>query len=298
MVFISGILLGLHLLCMNISSAGPLLCIWLNRRSSSEDEKALGLRLAWDSFSLLIVGICLGLLIGAIGYLSGSVNWAGGLSLMRYKVTWGIAEIACSLAWNFGYWAWMKYRPPVTWLAGMAHAGLALLSATNLLYHFPPLMTIMAKVAHGEIALSEPIDASSFRTLIFSNEIWAHVFHIWFASIAVSAVYLIWLAENLRTPKVLQVFAARVALVTTLFQFGSGFWLLVALPPKQQSAVMGNNLLATLLLVVGIATGFHLLGQLANLAFGDDEKKLPRRVVYLTALTVILMSYVLQILRT
>ena len=63
------LLLASHLLCMNISSAGPLLCIWLvtrNDTSEANESQAMAVHLAMWSITLLIVGVLIGLAMGFV----------------------------------------------------------------------------------------------------------------------------------------------------------------------------------------------------------------------------------------
>ena len=77
------------------------------------------------------------------------------------------------------------------------HGSLALLAATNLLYHFPPLLTIMTMSAGGEIELAGEVDAATFRQLFSTPNVLAHTLHFWLASVAVSGVVVFWLARRL-----------------------------------------------------------------------------------------------------
>lgn len=287
------IFLSAHLLCMNVCSAGPLLCIWLNRKQATADSKAVGLDLAWHCLWLLAIGIVLGLLLGTTSWAFGDRDLLDALPLFRSKVLWGIAEIGCSFGWLWGYWAWLKWRPPTSTLTRILHASLPILSATNLLYHFPPLMTLLSQAANGDLVISEPLDSAAYRALVFTPHVMAHALHIWLASFAVSGVFLFWLTRNLTAPEPFYLLGSRVALVATLAQIGSGVWLLLATPADKQSQLLGSDLWTTGLLVVSILAAFQLLQQLAAMAFGDTEKKLARHCGWLMIATVTLMTAVL-----
>ena len=288
------VLLASHLLCMNVCSAGPLLCIWLNRKHATAESKQIGKALAWDGYWLLFVGVLFGLGLGTVCWASGDARLVETLPLLHSKVLWGIAEIGCSLVWAWCYWAWLQWRPPQRAIARFLHASLAVLSATNLLYHFPPLMTVMSQAASGEMVVSVPVDSSAYRALIFTPNVMAHSLHIWLASFAVSGVFLFWLARKLADPRGTCVFGARVALVATLAQLGSGSWLLVVTPPQKQSLLLGEDWVATGLLVASVLAAFKLLEKLAALAFGEPEPYLPRRCAWLMVLTVAMMAGALR----
>lgn len=275
---------------MNVCSAGPLLCIWLNRKHATSDSKTVGLGLAWHCYWLLFVGVLLGLLVGVTGWVNGDRELVDVLPLFRSKVLWGIAEIGCSLVWAWGYWAWLKWRPPTGRFARFLHASLAVLSSTNLLYHFPPLMTVMSQVASGDLIVIEPINSADYRALIFTPHIMAHSLHIWLASFAVSGIFLFWLARRLATPWPMIAHGARVALVATLAQIGSGIWLMLVTPANKQSMLLGEDWLATGLLVISMLSAFQMLQQLSALAFGETDEKLPRHCAILMVVTVTLMT--------
>ncbi len=282
---------------MNVCSAGPLICVWLNRKASPAAAKQCALKLAWASYWALVVGILFGITLGTLAWFTGDRKLVETLPLFRSKVNWGMAELGCSLVWTLGYWAWMKWRPPVGVLARWAHAGLAALTATNLLYHFPPLMTVMSKVASGELEVTSHVDSAAFRGLIYSPNVMAHTLHIWLASFAVTGVYLFWLARKLENPQPVFVTGARIALLATVAQLGSGLWLLVVIPPQKQSLLLGGNLLATGLLLLSMLAAFQLLQLLATLALGDFEEGLPKRIFQMMVVTVVLMSGTLHMLR-
>jgi len=292
------LLLAFHLMCMNVCSAGPLICVWLHRKASSPDAKLCALKLARSSYWALVVGILSGLTLGVLTWLSGDHTLVDTLPFFRSKVNWGIAELMCSLVWTLAYWAWMNWRPPVGALARFAHAGLAVLTATNLLYHFPSLMTVLSNVAAGDIEVTSHVDSRAFRTLIYSPNVLAHSLHIWIASFAVSGVYLFFLARKLDAPRPIFVTGARIALAATLAQIGSGFWLIIAIPPHQQSQLLGGNLWATGLLLLSMLAAFQLLQLLATLALGDFEEGLPKRIFKMMVVTVVLMSGTLHMLGT
>ena len=68
----SALVLSLHLIAVNIATMGPLVCVWLEMRARySADDMAdrLARRLAKICCQSLLVGIALGLVVGAIEWL-------------------------------------------------------------------------------------------------------------------------------------------------------------------------------------------------------------------------------------
>ena len=235
------VLLALHLLCMNVSSAGPLLCIWLHWRGTRNDDAGsvrMAREMAFWSVLSLVVGSLLGVAVGYLSMVSGDRRLVEILPLFRDKIGWGVLELLCSSVWMLGYWVWLKFLPPKRTVATWLHRSLAVLSATNLLYHFPPLLTVMAQTSRGRYQIDEPVTAAAFRRLIYTPEVLAHTSHFLLASIAVSGVFLWWLARRLDEPKPMYVQGARVALLATVLQIPAGIWLLTVIPAAAQSRLL------------------------------------------------------------
>jgi len=294
---------------MNVASGAPILCVWLARccrlrnngapqRGDDADTRAIVLRLALLANWALLAGALIGFVIGVTSHFAGTSELAGVIPLFRYKIGWALVELLTSTVWMFAYWWWYRYRPPVGAFARWSHCGLALLSATNLLYHFPTLLTVMSKSARGELPLSGRIDAAAFRQLAFRPDVLAHSVHFWLASIAVSGVFLFWqVADNERSRSTVLT-GARFACVATALQMPTGLWLLMVTPPESQSRMIGGEPLPSVLLITSIFGAFYLLQNLAAVSFGDIEKKLTRRCSWLLILIVLLMSATLHLIRS
>lgn len=294
---ISILLLSAHLLCMNVSSAGPVLCIWLAKDKQQRTAVQLAERLALASLCLLLVGTMLGLLLGWTTVIGGDRRLLEVLPFFRRKIGWGLLELLCSLTWLLGYWAWLKWRPPRSRLAGICHAGLAVLSTTNLLYHFPPLLTVMSKAASGEIEISEPVDAAAFRSLFCTPNVLAHSLHFVWASFAVSGVYLFSLAKRMQDPSAFLAFGARIALATTVMQLPTGLWLVLTTSPLSQARLVGGEVLPTMLFGASVLAAFFLLQELALLAWGEASESNRKKSTWLLVSTVVMMTGTLHLMR-
>ena len=259
--------------------------------------RSLVLRLALVANWTLVAGAVLGFAIGMVSHSAGEPRLVNVLGLFRYKVGWALIELVVSAAWMFAYWAWLRWRPPVNVAARWAHASLAILSATNLLYHFPTLLTVMSKTSRGEFQLDGPVTASSFRELAFRPDVLAHSVHFWLASIAVSGVLLFWTSSHARLAKTATVTGAWFALAATGIQIASGLWLLMVTPPASMSRLMGGEVLPTSLLVASILCAFYLLQMLASVAFGETDRKSLRWTTAMMLLTVVMMTGTLYLLR-
>src|SRR5262245_15994580 len=124
---------------MNAAAGGPLVAAWLDWRAARGDAGAAEAARYLGRHA--ISGLCVGALLGlAIGWLSWNADyqslWLGPLS---YKLRWAVIEAGFSLVLIVGWWLWLPARPGATTWAMVTRGIIALLSSTNLLYHFPPL---------------------------------------------------------------------------------------------------------------------------------------------------------------
>lgn len=296
------VLLAAHLIAMNIASAAPLLCLVLVRYSRQRQDDVLSLKaatqLAGGSCLLLIAGVVLGVLVGALRWMAGDTALIDVIPFFGRKVFWGVLELACSLLWMLGYWYWLRRGGPSSVFLRFVHGGLAVLAATNLLYHFPPLLTIMSMAARGSIQVTETVDAASFRQWMYTPNVLAHTLHFTIASVAITCGYLFWIVDGAESNERQLGLGGRVALGATVLQIPSGLWLLVVTPVDLQAKLMGNHPIATGCFLMSILCTFALLQQLSSLAMGQPNRQVARRASGLMVLTVVLMTGALHVLRS
>lgn len=286
---------------MNLACGGPLVCIWLGRTGATQgDEIAaardrVGRKLAWWSVSSFVVGMVLGtgqLLLGA------SPGWMQALSRLPARGLWFAgAELAFSLVCLLAYaGCWYRLRSHRWW-----HALLAILSSSNLLYHFPPLMTVLAKLMNNpNWAKAEVLNRAALLPLMMRAEVVALSLHFALASIAVAGIFVLWqLGRDIEegdegVVSSLGRKAAWLTLVVTGLQVPVGIWLLVALPGKSQAALMGGSVLASLAFVGALLLTFLLLQKLLTVALGKPERRELRQSAWLLVALVVLMTATLQ----
>jgi len=261
--------LAIHLLAMNIASAGPLLGIWLARSQggiSLRDQ--IGRQVAW----LSVWTLCLGMLTGGLLYLVRSPGLTIALERLPSRALWFAAlELAFSFCCLLLYaGCWTALRQHRWW-----HASLALLSSSNLLYHFPPLMTVLAKVASDpNWAKPALLDRAALLPLMAKSEVLAMTCHFVLASVAVAALAVLWLLSRApdqpweQAAQPLARRAAWTALLVSLLQVPTGIWLLVTLPHPAQSAMLGTSPLASLAFLGSLLLTFLLLQRLLTIAIG------------------------------
>lgn len=294
--------LAVHFMAVNVAAAGPLVCIWLHRRATRGDAlaDACGRRLARWSFWGLVVGLGLGVSSLAIDWLGADDRYFQSfLTFPRRKLHFAAAEILCSLVWTGLYAAlWRKGQKHPNW-----HALLGVLTATNLLYHFPPLLSVIA-VASTRPEMLEVLQTQSTAHWMQHPEIASRTVHVWLSSFAVTGVVLLafaarWLKDEVQAPaaRKLMAAAARIALMPTLLQILVGLWLLLTLPAGAQASLMGADLLGTSLLGISILAALALMHVLSAGAMGEGDRKLSRQAMVLMAIIVVLMSATLRRVR-
>src|SRR5688572_17754039 len=104
------LVLAFHLICMNVASAGPLVCVWLDgiAAGNSAEGERVGKWLAWKSVELAIVGAAAGVLMG---WLKWDSNYAAVLGQFESRLRWGVSEFIFSLALMVGYGMWWGAKP-------------------------------------------------------------------------------------------------------------------------------------------------------------------------------------------
>ena len=292
---LSALVMGTHLLCVNVASVGPLFCIAFEMRAGRSPQSGadiVGKWLAYLCCKLLIIGILLGMLLVGIKWLRGGAAFF--LALERVpssRLWWGAAELVFYLACVLTYAAFWQLLcvGRRRWL----HRVLALAAATNLMYHFPPLFAVIRRLAAGDgktVAIDEAaIDKAEFLRLTMQPEIVAVVVHHLIAGFAITGMFIM-----LRSRLLLDELgggmedrqveltgcirrAARTALVASLLQIPVGVWVLFAIPPQARQQVLGgSDLYATALFVFAMLAAMAALYALALVALGESDRKTVR----------------------
>jgi cytochrome bd-type quinol oxidase subunit 2 len=303
MPVIATILLTTHLLAMNVASAGPLVCLWLRVRSGHGDNAAhlAGKQLAQWAVIALALGVLTGISLGALGWFNPEQGFADAI---RRFPTSAVANFVGEILFAFvclgvyaGTWERWQHQP---WPHGL----FAVLAATNMLYHFPPLMAVISELSSRPEMVAEPvITRTVFRPLMLRPEVLSQSAHFVIASFAVSGAALIVIAWRQRRRQVedaspLISFGAWIALIASLAQLAVGVWVLFELPQNMRGSLMGDAGPATALFIAAILVTLGLLHTLSTLAFGDTNDANVRRGIVLMIGLVLLMTAILRTART
>jgi hypothetical protein len=173
----------------------------------------------------------------------------------------GVFAVACYVVWVM-LWRRLRARP-------VLHAIPVVLGATNLLYHFPPLMIAQNLLAANPTLIPEPtITRELLLQLMATPLVLAKSLHVWGASLVVAGVMVVLASPTAGLARgVLVRGGAIAALVGLTLQPVTGVVTLAALPAGEGSRMVGSSLLATLTFSLGILVGLHLMLPLAQLAF-------------------------------
>lgn len=276
------LVLAAHLLLVNLAMAGPLGALvleWLGSHNNNRTMAAIGRQLAWWSLISLVLAMLLG---GALLVLEsnqqGSRYWATLEAVKPSQLWFALAELGFYLAAMSGY-LWLR---GATKLSRITQRILAVFAATNLMYHFPPLFTVLSMISTRPELQGQMLDRPTLRGLMLEGEVLARVFHIWLASLAVVGLAMMvsaWRRQKLVTDDSgdraagVITWGARLALVATLLQLPVGLWVMGELPSYE--LLLGGDWFGTALFVISIAGVLRLMHLLASLALGDHE---PRQI--------------------
>jgi hypothetical protein len=288
------LLLAAHLLAMNLASVGTLLGVWLRWRDD-EFRANLGCRLVGWSISAFVLGMITG---GLLIFLAPEDSLWATLHRFPARTYWfaGIELLFSLVCMLLIGWGWQRFNK---W----ALAALGLFSATNLLYHFPPLMAVIGKLAaNPNFSRVDVIDRPAMLELIGRGEVIALSFHVGCSSIAVSAIALLYLIYDDRSEVVeerntLARQTAGIAFAATLVQIPVGVWLLISLSGTSRMALMGKSFGGSLAFMAAMVLSLILLQRLFAVMLGDTERKNLRSIALLTCIVVVLMTASLRLSR-
>jgi hypothetical protein len=182
---------------------------------------------------------------------------------------------------------------PITTRRLVLRRTLGVLAATNLLYHFPLLFTVIGVYSARDGLGGEPL---VFRRAILDPEVFSQFVHHVFASFAVVGVavmgYALRLGRAGRAAEDVQrvaTWGGRLALVPTVAQLFVGVYVLLELPSQARDGLMGGDTLGTVLFGISLVLAIMLMHQLASVAAGDVERRNLIRSMALLVLVVVLM---------
>lgn len=297
------VVLAVHLLCVNLACGGPMVAAWLDWRGVRGDgaAAALAVRLGRAALHALAVGAVLGIVVA---WLKWDANyralWNGPL---RYKLHWGAVEGLFSAFLLVGWCSLLPKQAGGKRWAAIVRSLVAVVAASNLLYHVPFLMSVAARLHRSGEVTGEVLRGAAFRRIMLEGQTPALVVHVALASVAVAGVALLMIASRRQsdgsetdTARLVR-YGAWWALVPSLAQLPVGLWVLSVLPADVQAQIMGNSTVGIIVFLAALGAALWLLSTLANLALGEISPSLVRKAALAMFVTVVLMSAVQHLAR-
>ena len=285
-----------HLILVDVATAGPLACIWIewrSRRRADPSADALALRLAVVSLWALLFGGLLGGVLLAARYLADDRAYMAALAAVpRDRIWFGLLELLFSFVCLAAYVGlWERMREHRVW-----HRLLALAGASNSLVHLPAFFTVVAVLSARGQRAGESLDRAAYRRLLFDGEVMSRVAHVWLAAAAVTGIVVAVLATRAQARSMPQETGERhrrggawLALGATLFQFPVGAWVALEMPAAARRPLLGDDWLATGLFLAALLVSVQLLHLLWAIAVGEAPATRVWQAMAAVAVLVLLM---------
>ncbi|MCA9247405.1 MAG: hypothetical protein KDA42_09830 [Planctomycetales bacterium] len=165
------------------------------------------------------------------------------------------------------------------------HGLVGVAAATNLLYHFPTMMIVLARLAHEPaLSHSQTIARPEFLALLRQPFPLAKSFHFWALSLVVAGVAYLFATDRSKSRST----GAAVALAGVMLLVLSGVGQLVAAPAGVSRELMSLSSMAGWFFLGGLLCGLGLIGDLSYTAARGAPGQ--RRLIVVLVLAAVLMS--------
>jgi hypothetical protein len=298
------LLLAVHLGLVNVSSAMPLFAVYLQRQSRRCGNRELqhaACRSVATALFALALALVTGLAMAGVMWLTGDRGLFEVLPRFDSKIRWAIWELLFYVACMLGLWALFAQAVIARGWARVLQVLLAVLATTNLVYHFPPLFSIMAQAANQTDLVSLSVSPQEFRQLMMRGYVVPLMVHFALASLTVSGVVIMYQLvseasadKDSKPSSHVARSCAIVALTATAAQILVGIWLLVRLGPVAQSRLLGSDITGSISLGLSVLATFWLLHLLAAASFAQLTRRDARRIAIWLALLIVLMTVTLR----
>jgi hypothetical protein len=292
---LQSLLAALHLTAIGLAAAGPML-VAVMRLSGRLREDGMADRLLWRvgvwATAATLIAALVGLAAGLLRVESDRGAYFAMLSRFTPRAYYLLAVEWLFSLLCYGVWiaTWQRWRQKPLW-----HAAIALMGATNLLYHFPPLMIAQNLLASDPTLVAEhEISRPLALGLMTTPLVVAKTVHIWGASLVVAATSLLLAAAthdaNFACSKQFVRWAGLSCLAGVVAQWFSGIATLLLLSDGRAQAMTGSSLPATGLLVLGVLLTLQLMLNLARQSLNPVRLVHPGRLVALVGSIMLTMS--------
>lgn len=246
--------------------------------------------LAQFALGSLVATAVVGFMAGYLRYVSGDTHYLAMLSRFPSRfylfasIEWGVSLLCLGLwvaSWEWGRSHWR------------VHGLLVLVAATNLIYHFPPLMILQQMLAdRPELIAEEIVTRRLALGLFLQGEVISRSLHFLAVACLLScAILLPTLPHNL-APLAARIRAAAAwgGMLSTMGVILSGIAVLIFIPGTEAAWLTGQNNPATLAMLMTVGLSLAILACFAQLATHEPTPRLERRPLQLTILATFLMT--------
>lgn len=282
--------LAAHLLLANAAAGGPLVALWLVGHGRGRPDalaNRVGPWLLGASLGALVAAIVLGLATLGLFFAAHGESFlssAGRVPASRYW--FGVAELGFYFACVGA--AWALWRPG---RQGRRRTGLIavllFVGAADLIYHFPPLFTVIG------VWTARTGPELPFAQAMLDPEVLSLVLHFVLSSLAVTGALLLkhaqrWDREPAEARRV-AIWGGWWAVAPTAIQLPVGFWVLQQVPRQARDALVLGDFLGSTLFGLGMLGSIVLLHRFAAAAMGESTPRHRRWTVGLLSVVVLLM---------
>lgn len=294
MILLQALLAALHQTAVGLAAVGPVLVGVLRLRAAfrRDDSADRCLRqIAWWSTVAVVLGAVVGLAAGVlrVGVSDEYTHMLGRFALRAYYLL--AAEVAFTLACYAAWlWLWERWR-----VAPWRHAVLAVVGATNLLYHFPPLMIAQHLLTIQPDLIADPeISRPALLSLMATPYVVAKTLHVWAAGLVIAAACQLLAVGESTTNTTLVRWTAGAGLCGVSMQMLTGVAVLLFDQPGIARRITGDALLGTVVFVVGVLLTIHVLLHLARLVVTPDSRISGGRLAAMVVCIMLAMSLAIR----
>lgn len=275
-LIIRTLLVAAHLLTNALAGGGLLLAALM------PGEPEARRRLARWSLWALFAGLATGGLAVVVVLLGGYPGYGAAASRLPLGAYGMLASewLFTAVLVHLYYLGWRRLAHRRFW-----HGLIGVAAATNLLYHFPTLMIVLARLAkQPALSPSESIARPEFLALWRQPFPVAQTLHFWALSLLVAAVAWLFVAEDRRS----RVTGGLIALVGGMLLVLSGVGQLITAPVGVSRELMSLASAAGWMFQAGVLCGLLLLLDLSHGAACGEFRQ--RRLAVVVGMAVLLMS--------
>ena len=287
----------LHIIAMNFMLGGGIIAFFTRLFSKSENHQRLFEDTSRKIPALLAATITLGVApLLFVQVLYGQFFYTSSI-LMAWP--WFLGIVLLTVGYYGFYTISLKGRPASGWTSWIMLVSLILIMTIGFFYsnNFTLMQTPETWGAKYHA------DPSGWNLNLEEHTLIPRFLHFMVGAIAVGSFLIVltglfrWKREQ-PYAKFLIIYGGKWFMYTTMVQFGVGVWFLMSLPQSKMLLYMGQNMLATICLLVGIIGALGAIFVMSGAVRNEDPRPGAIPAMGLTALVLVAMAIMRDILRS